>query len=153
MTEGNIIEVWDDLVDLAVGTHTYIIEDILETVNIQGAVPVDANVEYITSKRDEGCTVLSIMVVKKAIAIFYNIPWATITLTCNNQEALQHQTRIKLYVKWMKSESNIKTKVQKVIKLLPVIYIFAYGKDHEDNSKLFCYNEATQLVKKILIWM
>ena len=82
-----------------------------------GVAPVDVHPEDITSNRAETCTVLALAVLSTAIAQFFSIKSASLSIFCDNEEVLRHSSYKGLtYSKYTKRDMDLKLAIRKVLK-------------------------------------
>jgi len=86
-----MIGVCDASAQLRQAGHSYILENMNESVYISGVAPVESDCDDTTSNRAEDCSVLALIVLTSALASFFQIDEVTIPIYCDNAEALRHR--------------------------------------------------------------
>jgi len=83
-----IIGVGDASVRNSIAGHAYVIETKPPRFHFHAIAPVDCTEEDVTSNRAEGCTILAMLHVIEIICVIFHIKEGSISLFCDNKEAL-----------------------------------------------------------------
>lgn len=148
MTKNQVIGVGDASIDNLVRSHAYVIETMDKKYNIQGAAPVYADPEDITSNRAKGLIVLAMVTLLDAIAQKYQISLAKVNIYCDNEEAILHKSLEDVsYSKLTKRNIDIKLEIQHLISPSPLQFAFQSVPGHQDHQYDFEHESASQLVQ------
>ena len=149
LEKGKVIGVGDASVDKKKSSHAYVLESRDETISIRGAAPVDNDVDDVSSNRAEGCTVLAIITMATALSIYYELNSPSITVFCDNDEALRYRNYKKsTYSKLVMRDIDIKLEVSNFLQNSPLQIRFETVQGHADDSESFVYEDAPQEVRR-----
>ena len=144
-----MVGIGDASVNTGKSCHAFTLETKNETYRIFGAAPVDVDPAEATSNRAELCTVLAMAVLISEIAKFFHIQSASISLFCDNAEAIRHpEIKNRTYSKYAKRDMDLKLAMQHVIKNSPVKIAFQKVEGHADDKTGFSYEAACQEVRR-----
>jgi len=149
LEKGQVIGVGDASVDKKSAAHAYIIESFDEEVSIQGAGPVDNDIDDVTSNRAETCSVLAMLTLATALAAFYDLHEPKITIYSDNAEALRYRDHTFFtYSKFSKKDMDLKLEITYFLKHSPLIVTFKHVQSHADDSESFVYEDAAHETRR-----
>jgi len=149
LSRNRMIGVCDASVQLRQAGHSYILENMEESVYVSGVAPVDSDCDDTTSNRAEGCSVLALIVLSSALASFFQIDGVTLPIYCDNAEALRHRhLQGTTYSKMVKRDIDLKMEIEYVRAVSSVNIVFRKVKGHLDDESDFVYEEADQEVRR-----
>ena len=129
--------------------HAYILETIPPRFHIHGVAPVDCVEEDVTSNRAEGCTILAMLHIIEIICNMFDIPNGSITLFCDNKEALRKRNvKMSTYTKLSIRDTDIKMELFNLLASLPISVTLEHVSGHADDDPEFEYDKAPQQVQR-----
>jgi len=149
LSKGTIIGVGDaSVADQKIG-HAYILETKPPQFNLKGVAPVDCVEEDQSSNRGESFTVLAMCTMVHVICTLYNIKDGSITIHCDNLEALRRkEPSTSTFTSLSKRDVDVKLSIEHMIQASPVSFSFQHVPGHADDDPNFIYSQATQQVQR-----
>ena len=149
LNQGTLIGVGDASVDNDSIGHAYILESKPAKYRLCGVSPVDCVEEDQTSNRGESFTILALCTLVHALCKLYNIPKGSVTLYCDNKEALRRKQVSKCtFTTLSKRDVDVKMSVEYMVCNSPIDFTFEHVPGHVDDDPDFVYENASQQIQR-----